>query len=189
MKRTYFLLVIIFLICCCLSACQKDNGGSNSVANTPQGLLVGKWTLQQQKYTQYVDGAKDPDMTFTTSASDMAYVQFDKNGNYTSVTQLILGSPPAVFVARDTLAGSYKLLGNTFTLSSGFVSSLYVISATASYTPATETAVINPISNSVQISQLTSNMLTLHFEIVVNYHFSTGVITNYKTVSDLYYTR
>ncbi|MDB5145314.1 MAG: hypothetical protein JWQ66_4027 [Mucilaginibacter sp.] len=185
MKKIYFLLFSLFLICC-ISACQKNGSGVTPVQSNP---IVGKWNLQQQKYTQYVDGVKQPDMTFTTSNNDIAYAKFDNNGNYVSVTQSILSSAPVLEVAKDTLSGTYSLLNNTFTLSGGYLSSLYAVTATPVFNSVTDTYTIQPLSHSVQINQLTSNLLTLHFEVVANYNYSSGVSTNYKTVSDLYYSK
>ena len=158
------------------------------MSNAPQPLIVGNWSLQQQTYEQYVDGVPDPVITSSASHADNAYAQFDKNGTYISATQLTIATATTPLVSRDTLSGTYTYspTGN-ITLSAGLVSALHPLVASYPGIPG-PSDYIEAVSNSVKITQLTSKLLTLHFEVVINFHHG-ATSTNYKTVSDLQYTR
>jgi hypothetical protein len=187
MKTLNFLLFSFFLLLC-LSACNKSNLAPDVSGNQP--LIVGRWNLQQQTYTEYTDGVKGPDQAYTASRTDSAYVRFDNSGNYLSVNQLIIPTSTSPIISADSLSGTYtySASANKLALSGGLVSSLYALVATYPGLPAANDY-IGPVSDSVKITQLTPKLLTLHFEVVVNYHYGTGGFTNYKTVSDLYYSK
>jgi hypothetical protein len=186
--RALNFLLFSFGLLLCLSACKKSNLAPAVSNNQP--LIVGKWNLQQQTYTEYTDGVKGPDQAFTASHADSAYVRFDNGGNYLSVNQLIIPTSSSSIKSADSLAGTYTYspAANKLALSGGLVSSLYALVATYPGIPAA-TDYIEPVSDSVQITQLTPKQLTLHFEVVSIYHYGTGGATNYKTVSDLYYNK
>ncbi len=184
--RTFNLLFISIVLALCLFACKKDNSSAPG-SNNP--LIAGNWNLQRQTSTEYVDGVRSPDMIFNSSHIDTAYLHLDNDGKYLSVNKVIVSTTPLVMEA-DSSSGiyTYSYSSNKFTLSAGFVLSLYpLIGAFPGGTA--PIAYVQPISDSVQVTQLTAKLLTLHFAIVDDYHYTTGGFTTYRTVSDVYFTR
>ncbi len=181
---------------CCLSACQKGNGNSNSIAGNPQTLILGKWNLMQQKFTQYINNVKQTDTLVAASANDAGYAQFNINGTYVSESHYFVSNGNGgltggntTIAGRDSVAGTYNFSGTSFNLSS-FLAGLNVSSAISTLTGSASVPVITPVSHFAQINQLNSNTLTIHLEFVVTYTYTaTGIVNTVKTVSDLYYMR
>ena len=188
MKNFYFLLFSVFC-CACLFSCKP--GGSNVVAiNNAQRLILGNWNLQQEKFTQYVDNAKQIDTLITASSVLVGHAHFDQNGSFSSAGVSLASSTNLAGPApgRDSTAGTYTISNTSFYLSPPYLATFPI--DIRSLPPVTEAPVITPVSHTAQLIQLTTKLLTIHMEVVYNYVYSsTGVTTNYKTVADMYYSR
>ncbi|MDB5134357.1 MAG: hypothetical protein JWP37_960, partial [Mucilaginibacter sp.] len=177
------------LLICVLFACQKDNGNSSpNIIGNASLLIVGKWNLQKEKYTVYVDSVKQTDTTVNASAGDVSYADFNRNGSYVSISHYFIANNFYTVASEDSLSGTYSIAGSTFKLSS-YLGGLNVSPPGGSLSTTTVIPVITPVSHLVQIIALTQTILTIHSEYVVNSNVPTGVTKTYKYVSDLYYTR
>ncbi|HEY8781053.1 MAG TPA: hypothetical protein VIM16_05535 [Mucilaginibacter sp.] len=76
MSRKYLLLFSISLAC--FFSCGKDN-------TSPQGQIVGKWTLQQHVVLT-IDNVRKTDTIFTASANTYATAQFNKDCTFSSAS-------------------------------------------------------------------------------------------------------
>ncbi|MGZ4001273.1 MAG: hypothetical protein ACXVIY_11615, partial [Mucilaginibacter sp.] len=78
MRRFYF-FYFFALVSLLFFSCKPDK---NSVAPllASQKMIVGTWTLQQEHYSQYVDGQKQVDTTMNATEYNRAYVKFNGNG-------------------------------------------------------------------------------------------------------------
>ncbi|MDB5133742.1 MAG: hypothetical protein JWP37_345, partial [Mucilaginibacter sp.] len=118
MRNFYYLFVCALLICG-LFACQKDNDNSSpNIIGNASLLIVGKWNLQQEKYTVYVDSVKQTDTTVNASAGDVSYTDFNRNGSYVSVSHYFSSNNFFTVESQDSLSGTYSIAGSTFKLSS-----------------------------------------------------------------------
>jgi hypothetical protein len=153
-------------------------------------MIVGKWTMQKQIITQYVDGVKQSDSTLTVSNKVMSYVQFDKNGSFTSASQYnsegIGSTSLSAVIGVDSISGTYSFSGTVFNLSAaalGGLSAPTVIGVSSGSIP-----VIHLVSQSAQIMQLTSSTFTLHTEYTTTQTIAADTKT-YKNVQENYYTK
>jgi hypothetical protein len=124
MKKLYFLLIPVILSC--MFSCTKNNNPGDG--NTQQAMIVGKWTMQKQIITQYVDGVKQSDSTLTVSNKVISYVQFDKNGSFTSASQYnsegIGSTSLSAVIGVDSISGNYSFSGTVFNLSAAALGAL-----------------------------------------------------------------
>ena len=189
MRRLCFIIFVVFISYSFFS-CSGKIGNYDFVSGDPQSLIVGRWNLQKENYTQYVNGVKQTDTTVATSNYFVSYAQFNKSGSYYSVSRAFANYGTGVSASQDSIAGTYSVSSTSFNLSSpyfggGFTSGSPVFGGTV-----TEIPVITLVSQLAQIKQLTANLLTIHTEIVTNSTYqSTGVTTNYKAVADMYYSK
>jgi hypothetical protein len=156
-------------------------------------LIIGQWTLQQEKYVQYVDAVKTQDVILNASSNNIATVQFNKDGTFASAsvyssdpTTSGLGSLPANVSAATT--GTYGFADNLFHMSP-YVTGL--ASGDAGFYGFITTSSIpaySPVSNTVKINQLTASDLNMHIEVVYTLT-SDNVVQTYKTVGDYYYSK
>ena len=191
MHKLCFLFAVILMLCI-LPACKKSD---NSAISNSAKLITGKWSLQQQKTVQYIDGVMKTDTIFSATGSSVAYLQFNSNGTYNSVSHYIAQSGPpftlgngTVVAANDTTFGTYNITNTDLKLSSfiaGFISSTFSYGATTISTPL-PTFVI--VSNTSKINTLTALNLNIHSELVYS-TTANGVSTVYKNEFDYYYTR
>src|SRR4051812_22251380 len=120
MRRFYyfflFLLASIYII-----ACKPDK---NTVAplQASQKMIVGTWAMQQERYTQYVDGVKKIDTTLNATEYSRAYIKFNGNGTFSSAglyTSPDLGNnlSGGLINAADSTSGTFSFTGSAFSLS------------------------------------------------------------------------
>ncbi|MCR8558336.1 hypothetical protein KXD93_11805 [Mucilaginibacter sp. BJC16-A38] len=185
MKKLSLLLMAVVLLAA--ASCKKDSSAQN---NTQQALIVGKWNLQKQNVTLYVNGGLQSDSSFTTSNKTVSYVQFNKGGSFTAVSvynsegigSTNLSSQPAV----ESVTGTYSFVGTAFSLSMPSIGSLSAPTITGIST--TTLPVFHLVSQSAKIITLTSSAFTLHTEFTITETVNNNTQTN-KTVQDSYYTR
>jgi len=185
MKKLYFVPVLLCMLC--FYACKKDN-------TAPQATIVGKWNMQKQNLALYIDGVKTSDSTLSASDKAYSYVQFNKAGSFIAISVYDsngignTSSLPAL-VAVDTVRGTYSLKGSAFNLSAavlGGFSVPYITDGSSSGTGSLP--VIKQVSQSAQIMQLTSSVLTLHLEYTFTQTIAADTKT-YKNILDYYYTK
>jgi hypothetical protein len=187
----------IFIVCvlaCGLSACHPSSG--NNLTPTPSALIVGKWNLQQQKTEQYINGALKTDTTYLTSATNVANLQFNKDGTYHSVSRFVaeIGTPIAnplnggvsYTAGQDSTYGIYNIT-NTSLNFSAFVAG-FITSGPASFGTTTTIPVFTLISNTSQINELTTSKFNMHTEVVYTEAVNNET-TTYKNEIDSYYTK
>jgi hypothetical protein len=190
--RAIYSLVMGGLLLCALSSCQKSDG--NNVFPNASKLILGKWNLQQQKSIIYADNVKQTDTVYTASASNVAAAWFNANGTFstsgyyilpTNTTQPLTGG---LISAKDSTFGTYKIVGSSLNTNVGIAGFANIIGFydVASYSGVV--APVNLVSRSLQISQLSSTKLNLHFESVYNTTVN-DITTNYKEEEDYYYTK
>ena len=185
-----------FILCgliASLSACQSEKGNDSTPQNSK--LILGKWSLQQQKSVQYIDDVMKTDTTFEITKSNVAYLQFNSNGTYNSVSHYIAQAGPpltlgngTIVAANDTTFGTYNIANTDLQLSSsiaGFISSTFSYGATTISTPLPIFAIV---SNTSQINTLTVSNLNIHSELIYS-TTANGVNTIYKNEFDYYYTK
>jgi len=188
MRRFYhfylFILASLFFF-----SCKPDK---NSVAPllASQKMIIGTWTLQQEQYTQYVDGQKQIDTTLNATEYNRAYVKFNGNGTFSSAglyTSPNLGSLSGGLVtAADSTSGTFSFTGSTFSLSEPIAG--LATGSTLTAVSVTMAPVITPVSHSVSISQLTAQSLKIHTEYIYTYTVNSSSQT-YKMDDDYYYTK
>jgi hypothetical protein len=192
MRRIYHLLVLLSATTCVFSC---KNGNEVNISQSSAKLIVGKWTLQQQHFVQYIGAAKYMDTTYTASQNSFSQIQFNSDGTFASASKYIsnnnntsLNGNSGATNLESNSGGTYSFTGTDFSISApiaGFGSdgaAFYGTTATA-YAP-----VIAPISNLAQITLLTSTRLTLHTEYVYSYTVN-NVSQTYKTDNDYYYNK
>ncbi len=191
MKRLYFLFIPAILTL--LAACGGKN--NSPVPNNNAIMLVGKWSLQTQKIVQYINGQQQPPISLAASNKNAAYAQFNQDGTYTSVSLYnsdgIGSTQLSAVYGEQTLGGNYSFSGSAFSLSTAGLAGLsddVLVPPSSNTTVITSIPTIKIISQSAQITQLTSSVLTLHTEYTTLQTIA-SVNTNYKYVQDYYYTR
>jgi hypothetical protein len=185
MRRFYHFYLFLF-ISLVLFSCKPDK--SNVIPASQQ--LLGKWTLQQQQYKQYVDGIKQKDTTLNASEYSRAYLEFKSNGTFNSAGFYSAGNTgnlgSGIIAASDSTNGTFSFSGSAFTLSApiaGFASDMAVVGYSSGSIP-----VIRPVSNSVSNSQLTSSSLKIHTEYIYTYTIN-NLSQTYKMDDDYFYTK
>jgi len=185
MQRIYFLLIPVFI--CFFCACGNKSG--NTPANLQQVLIIGKWNLQKQSEEVFIDGALKTDTTMLASNKTLSYAQFDADGKFSSISFYNSGGIGSTslgnVIAADSLSGTYSFPGLEFKLSSAGMGGFDVGTINFSTGPV---PVIHLISQSAQIVQLTTSVLTLHMEYTTTQTLDADV-KNYKYVLDYYYTK
>jgi hypothetical protein len=183
MKKAYLLLIPAFLLL--FYACNRN--GNATPANFNQSILVGSWTLQKEHYVRNINGAVQVDTTETASAYATAKAQFNADGSFASSAytgQNTLNLASTNIIAADTTKGQYAFSGSTFTISPSLAGFIMFAPIGITGTP----PVITPVSNTEQITTLTSSNFTLHADVVVSYATASAVKT-YEYVTDYYYSR
>jgi len=174
MNRRHILLFLISVVC--FFSCKKDN-------TSPPVSIIGKWNLQQQHVLMYKDKVKIIDTVLNASVTTYATAQFNKDGTFSSAavyrpdnTSLLQFPGPSS--SNDD--GSYSYLGNMLTVTPG-LSGWFIFGVGTSSPP-------TGVSFSIQVTQLTAALLTIHSE-------NTFTVTNgtvqhaYDEVFDFYYTK
>jgi len=172
MSRKYIFIFSISFAC--LFSCGKDN-------TSPQALIVGKWTLQQQHAVLNIDNARQKDTVLAASANTYATAQLNNDGTFNSVSVYrpdnnLLDAWPGPSTANTT--GKYSYLGAVFTISPGLAG--WVNFGVGSIGAPTG------VSSSIEITQLDRSHLTIHSENTFTITNGTGTHT-YDEVFDLYY--
>lgn len=184
MRHIYFFLFALLALL--VYSCSKHNGGP---ANQQQKMILGKWILQKEVSTGYIDGVQQP--TVTTEASDKGYnyTQFNADNNFISVSFYNSGGMGSTslsnVVAVDTLKGSYSFSGTALNLTNpllpGFITGSF--SATSGPLP-----VMHLVSQSAAIVNLTASTLALHVEFETTQTVNNNT-KSYKSLLDYYFTR
>jgi hypothetical protein len=174
MARKYIFIFSISLVC--FFSCSKDN-------TSPQGLIIGKWTLQQQHAVLNIDNARQKDTILAASATTYASAQFNDNGTFSSASVYNPGTNlftawPGPSTANTT--GKYSYSGAAFTITPGLAG--WVNFGVGSTGPPTG------VSSSIEITQLDRSHLTIHSENSFTITTGTGMHT-YNEVFDLYYSK
>jgi len=188
MHRPYYFYLFVFVSVLFFS-CKPDK---NSVAplQASQKMIVGTWTLQQERYSQYVDGQKQVDTTLNATEYNRAYVKFNGNGTFSSAS--IYASPNfgslsgGLTSTADSTSGTFTFTGSTFSLSEPIAG--LATGSTLTAINVTTAPVIKPVSHSVSIIQLTSQSLKVHTEYIYTYTVN-NLSQTYKMDDDYYYTR
>jgi hypothetical protein len=170
MRKFCFLSVLISFLFC-VFACKKDN--------SPQGLIVGKWNLQRLKIGYYINDEVQLDTTLNSPASFTNYVQFNKNGSYTTILHSGVS---------DTTNGSYSLSDTTLSLSKG-QSSFFGQVISIPYPIILGGIIKSTTPMSVKVAQISSNSLTIHAEIQGPEFYSNGSFYTKKQIFDEFYTK
>ena len=191
MNRIYFLSILI-LATVFLNSCGKG-GKTMGLTQSSQSLIVGKWTLQQEKYVQYIDGVKKQDTVINASQNNLALVQFNKDGTFTSTSSYLSGVATGslnsgVSNASASTSGTYSFAGTVFSMSSYVTGLASGNSSFYGFTTATSIPVYSAVSSAMQINELTANRLNLHIEVIYTLTIN-SVPQTYKTVGDYFYTR
>lgn len=189
MIRKFYFLFLAISVPICIASCGKNASPGPSQTN----LIVGKWTLQQEKYVQFIDAIERQNVTINTSANNVATVQFNKDGifasasAYTSDPSTNLGAGPTSESA--TTHGTYSFSNNSFQMSAPYVTGLADGTAGSyGFTGNVAIPTYAAVSNSVVINELTANSLKLHIEVV--YTLTTNnVVQTYKTIGDYSYNK
>ncbi|HVW14938.1 MAG TPA: DUF5004 domain-containing protein [Mucilaginibacter sp.] len=190
MRRSIF-FTISTLLACGFFSCKKDVKGTDGpVPSNQQNLLIGKWMLQQEQFTRYVDSAKQLDTTFDTSANNLASIQFNKDGTFDSQSSFY--SPgtanQAPFTSGGASSGNYVFVGNTFGLSDSINGLRHGVDFFGGTITSGSAPVITPVSNLAEIKLLTSSKLNIHTVFVCSYLIN-GIVQTYKMTDDYYYAR
>lgn len=188
MRRFYYFCLFI-LASLILFSCKPDK---NSVAPllASQKMIVGTWTLQQEQYTQYVDGQVQVDTTLNATDYNRAYLKFNSNGTFASAG--VYASPglgtlgSGMMTAADSTSGTFTFIGSSFSLSEPIAG--LATGSTLSLVSVSMAPVITPVSHSVSVSQLTTSSLKIHTEYVYTYTVNSSSQT-YKMDDDYYYTK
>jgi len=191
MRRPIILLLFAIVISFIYS-CGKD-GKATGISQSSSQLIAGKWVLQQEKVVQYVNGAVHTDTSYKTASNNVATIQFNKDGTFNSISLYSsdesFGSlNPGQITTADSTSGVYSFAGTKFNVSAplaGLGSGSIAFSSTTSYTTA---SVFSGVSNSIGITELTANRLSLHTENIYTLT-NNNVTQTYKNECDYYYTR
>jgi hypothetical protein len=193
MRRLFIFLLLVF-VSAFLYSCSKD-GKANNVIPVQQQLIVGRWSLKQEKVVQYVDGVVNTDTTYNASSNNIASTQFNKDGTYSSVSlysSSVSGSrnlDQTPVTTADSTSGIYSFAGTKFSVSAplaglGSGSFAFAESTTANAT----VAVFSALSNSITVKQLSVNRLNLHTENI--YTLTNNKVSHtYKNECDYYYEK
>jgi uncharacterized protein YcfL len=181
--------IYIFLIAASALLVYSCGKHDSSPSNQQQKMIVGKWTLQKEISTGYVDGVQQP--TVTTEASDKGfnYTQFNGNNSFISISLYNSGGVGSTslssVLAVDTLRGNYNFSGAAFNLTNpilpGFITGTFSSSSAS-------VAVMHLVSQSARIVNLTASALTLHVEYETTQTIDSNT-KSYKSVLDYYFTR
>jgi len=156
-----------------------------------QKVIVGTWTMQQEQYTQYVDGVKQADTAVYATDNNRAYIKFNANGTFSSAGIYNSINPGGLngggmITAADSTSGTFSLNGSAISLSEPIagLSTGSTLMALGTSTP----PVITPVSHSASINQLTTASLKIHTEYIYTYTVNNASQT-YKMDDDYYYTK
>ena len=188
MRRFYCFYLFIF-VSLLFVACKPDK---NNLAplQASQKMIVGTWTLQQERYTQCVDGQKQVDTTLNATEYNRAYVKFNGNGSFSSAG--VYASPNSgslsggLMNAADSTSGTFTFTGSALSLSEPIAG--LATGATLTAISVSSAPVITPVSHSVSIIQLTSQSLKIHTEYIYTYTVN-NLSQTYKMDDDYYYAR
>jgi hypothetical protein len=182
MKRiAYLSLALITVIN--FSACHK-----NSTVPGMQATIVGKWNMQKQTYVQYVNDIKQVDTVCLASDTTAANVQFNADKSFKSIGIYLSNNSNNPSNAESEVSGTYTDSNSAVTVSNTMAGFLFF---PAVYNLATNYNINTAITNQLHTSKLnaiTSTTLSIHTE---DSYTATGnsVSTNYKMVTDFYYTK
>jgi hypothetical protein len=193
MRRLSIFLLLVF-ISAFLYSCSKD-GKANGVSQVQQQLIVGRWSLKQEKVVQYIDGTVSMDTAYNASSNNIAAAQFNKDGTYSSVSLYSssvnggLNLDQAPVTTADSTSGIYNFAGTKFSVSAplaglGSGSFAFAESTTANAT----VAIFSAVSNSISVTQLSITRLNLHTENIYTLT-NNNVSHTYKNVCDYYYEK
>jgi hypothetical protein len=194
MRKLYFVL-LLFTVACVIASCQGKGDGSMNPDPQP-GLITGIWSLQQQHFVQYIGGAKKTDTTYLASSFNLGHLQFNDDGTFNSASYRLSGTtnPPLSgslgnVASQDSTYGTYSMLNSALTLNAGIAGFETGIAFFASTTPTTIATNYALISQSAQVTQLTSSKLDIHLEYVYTMGSTSGTTQTYKNEEDYYYTK
>jgi|SRR3569833_282937 len=170
-------------------ACKPDKNGVVPL-QASQKMIVGTWAMQQEHYTQYIDGVKQQDTTVNATDYNRAYIKFNGNGTFSSAgvyTSADMGSLSGGLVnAADSTSGTFSFTGSALSLSEPIAG--LVMNASFGVVSTITAPVITPVSHAVSISQLTAAALKIHTEYIYTYSVNSSSQT-YKMEDDYYYTK
>lgn len=188
----FYVPLFASLLICGFTACQK--GGDGGTPYNASNLILGKWSLQKQKISIYVNGVVQLDTTCERSFTNSSQAQFNKDNTFGSIVTWgpggytdHSGNANAVAAVIST-TGTYRIVNSSLNTSAA-LAGLYNWEAVG-FSDATNFAIqpTNVVSSSSQITLLTSSQFNLHYELVYNIIIN-NVTTNYKEEDDYYYTR
>jgi len=182
MNRIAYLLPAL-LIMIAFNSCKK----SNSTPAPATDLIVGTWTLQKDIITSYTNNIEVTDSTVMAADTEAASIQFNKDGSFNSQSFYYDRSNIAVSGSSAADTGKYTISGLSL-----YVSEMPVDFSFMLFRPTSGAWCDITFSNQVYSTTLKS--LDAHNMNLVNQNTytvttSAGVVTNYKTVSDCYYTK
>ena len=192
--RRAIILPLFAAVLAFIYSCGKD-GKASTFSQSSAQLIAGKWSLQQEKVVQYVDGVVRIDTTYNTASNNVATVQFNKNGTFSSMSLYSSNesyanlNPSNAVTTADSTSGVFNFAGTKFSVSAplaGLGSGSIAFSGTT--ISATSPMVFSSVSNSTEITKLTSNRLSLHTENIYSLT-SNNITQTYKNECDYYYTR
>jgi|GEM_PF-872515 len=186
----YFYHFCLFLFASILLFACKPDKNSVTPLQSSQKMIVGTWAMQQEHYTQYVDGVKRQDTTVNATEYNRAYIKFNGNGTFSSAgvySSPDLGNLSGGLVnAADSTSGTFSFTGSALSLSEP-IAGLATVSSFSGVT-VTTAPILTPVSHAVSISQLTTAVLKIHTEYVYTYSVNSSSQT-YKMEDDYYYTK
>jgi len=152
-------------------------------------MLIGKWNLQKQNTVVYVDGTKQSETDRSASDKNISFIQFENDSKFTAISYYNSGGIGSLSLGNvievDTVHGTFSFSGSVFKLSTpalaGFTDG--VVAGSSGPPP-----VYHLISQSAQIVQLTTALLTLHTEYIVT-ETTTADTKTVKNELDYYYTK
>jgi hypothetical protein len=190
--RRLFIFSLIVCASVFLFSCGKE-GKSTGLSQSSQQLIVGRWSLQQQKVVQYIDGVVQTDTTYNTAPNNIARVQFNKDGTFSSISlysspEMNGGLSAGGVTTADSTSGVFNFAGTKFNVSAplaGLGSGSFAFAGTTSYSTV---SVFSSVSNSIQINELTVSRLKLHTENIYTLT-NNNVTQTYKNEADYYYAK
>jgi hypothetical protein len=169
-------LVLLSISILCFFSCTKDT-------NSPQALIVGKWTLHQQHVLLTIDNITKIDTIFTASGTAYATAQFNNDGTFSSASayrpdNTSLSTWPGPTSGNTT--GTYSYSGSVFTIVPG-LSGWFSFGVGISSPP-------TDVSSSIRIAQLDHSSLTVHDTNAFTLTIGSASHT-YSEVDEYYYNK
>lgn len=155
-------------------------------------MLVGKWTLQHEGMTLYINNVKTEDTTVVASANNYSDLKFNNDGSYSATSAKLTNIGTGALnsgatASQDSVGGTYDFSGTAITTSAG-IPGFIVNQVSFLYGTGTTIPVVTIVSRSTKLLQLTSGVLSMEEKVTYNYATASGTSV-YDVTQDYYYTK